>query len=316
VYLYVSALAQSPTTAPAGHQAGVASRLIQHCRSVPRGIKQCTPKSTSSCTATFDGAHRLSGRRSAPSHPALPPGAPWHQAAHAREHQHLPSRPRWRQPVIRPTQCTIASGAAAGAPMHQTAHAREHQLLHCRSRLCQPAIRPMQRTEHCRPMSRDSRRTKQRTPRSTSSSSAAFDGAHHPSGRRGAPSHPALPPNAPRHQAAHAREHELLHSRPRRRPPAIRPTQRAVASGAAARCPEAPSISARQGAPAPSQPSPTALAGHQANAARRLIRRCRLVPRGTKQRTPESTSSCCTALTFSICSCTDTHQRNQQLRRP
>jgi hypothetical protein len=234
VYLYVSALAQSPTTAPAGHQAGVASRLIQHCRSVPRGIKQRTPKSTSSCTATFDGAHRLSGRRSAPSHPALPPGAPWHQAAHAREHQLLPSRPRWRQPAIRPTQRAIASGAAAGAPRHQTAHAREHQLLHCRSRLCQPAIRPMQRTEHCRPMSR---RTKQRTPRSTSSSSAAFDGAHHPSGRRGAPSHPALPPNAPRHQAAHAREHELLHSRPRRRPPAIRPTQRAVASGAAASAP-------------------------------------------------------------------------------
>jgi hypothetical protein len=81
------------------------------------------------------------------------------------------------------------------------------------------------------------------------------------------------------------REHQLLHSRPRLRRPAIRPTQCADASGAAARCPTAPSR-ARRGAPAPAQPSLVALTGHQADAERRLIRRCRPVPRG------DSHSSC------------------------
>jgi hypothetical protein len=111
------------------------------------------------------------------------------------------------------------------------------------------------------------------------------------SGRRSAPSHPALPPGVPAHQAAHAREHQLLHNRPRGRRPAIRPTRLAVASGAAVRCPKAPS-SARRGAPAPAQPSPAAPAGHQADAVHRLIRRYHPVPKGTKQRTPGSTSSC------------------------
>jgi hypothetical protein len=122
--------------------------------------------------------------------------------------------------------------------------------------------------------------------RSTSSCTAVPGVAGRPSDRRGAPLHPALPPGAARPQAAHAREHPLLHSRLRRRQPAIRPTQRAIASGssgAAAQCPEAPSS-----APAPALSSPTAPAGHQADVAHRLILRGRPVPQGIKQRT----SSC------------------------
>ena len=84
---------------------------------------------------------------------------------------------------------------------------------------------------------------------------------------------------------------QLLHSPPRRRPPAIRPAWQVVSSSTAARCPEA-SSSARQRAPAHAQPLSTAPTGHQADAARRRIRRCRPVPRGTKQRMPGSTSSC------------------------
>jgi len=153
------------------------------------------------------------------------------------------------------------------------------------------------------------RGTKQRMPGSTSSCTAVPYVAGRPLGRRSAPMHLALPPSAPRHQAAHAREHQLLHRRPRwrrpairpaaharehpllhsrlrRRQPAIRPTQRAIASGssgAAAQCPEAPSS-----APAPALSSPTAPAGHQADVAHRLILRGRPVPQGIKQRT----SSC------------------------
>ena len=76
--------------APTTQQADAAHRLIRCCRPVSRGTKhQRTPGSTSSFTAVSDGASRPSGQRSAPSHPALPPGAPRHQTAHAREHQQL-----------------------------------------------------------------------------------------------------------------------------------------------------------------------------------------------------------------------------------
>jgi hypothetical protein len=67
----------------------------------------------------------------------------------------------------------------------------------------------------------------------TSSCAVVPDRARRPSGRHGAPSHLARPAGAPRHQAAY----QLLRCRrPRRRPPAIRPTRRTVSSAAAARC--------------------------------------------------------------------------------
>jgi hypothetical protein len=208
-----------------------------------------------------------------------------------REHQLLHSRPRRRRPAIRPTQCAVASGAAArcseapssarqGAPaptQPSPAAPAGHQAVAARCLI-----------QCCRPVPLG---TKQHTPWSTSSCTAILGGAGRPSGRRSAPSHPALPPGVPPHQAAHAREHQLLHSRPQWRRPTITPTQSAVASGAAARCPTAPS-SARRGAPAPAQPSPATPAGHQADAVRRCIRRCRPVPHGTKPRTSGSTSSC------------------------
>jgi hypothetical protein len=219
-------------------------------------------------------------------HLARPPSAPRHEAAHAREHQLLNSRPRRRRPAIRLTQRAVSSGAAAQCS-EAPSSARQGAPAPAQPSSASPAGHQADAARLCIWRGRlVPRGTKQRTPGSTSSSTAVPGGAGRPLGRRSAPLHLARPPSAPRHQAAHAREHQLLHSRPRWRQPAIRPTQRAIASGssgAAAQCPEAPSS-----APAPALSSPTAPAGHQADVAHRLIRRGRPVPQGIKQRT----SSC------------------------
>jgi hypothetical protein len=189
-------------------------RCIRCCRRVPRGTKQRTPGSTSSGTAVPGGAGRPSGRRSALSHPVLPPGTPRHQAAHASEHQLLHSRPRWRRSPIRPTQRAVSSGATAWGPKapssaRQGAPAPAQQSKVASAGHQADAARRCIRC--CRPVLQC---TKQCTPGSTSSCTAVPGGAGRPLGRRSAPSHPALPPGAQRHQAAHAREHQLLHSRP------------------------------------------------------------------------------------------------------
>ena len=220
-----------------------------------------------SCTVPHDGARRPSParRRGKSSHPALPLGALRHQAAHAREHQLLHSHFRRRPPAIRPTQRAVSSGAAARCPVAPSS-ARQGAPAPAQPSPASPAGHQADAARLCI-------RRCRRCPEAPSSArqgapAPALSFATAPANHQADAAHRALPPSAPRHQAAHAREHQLLHSRPRRRRPAIRPTQRAVSSGAAAQCPEAPS-SARQGAPAPAQPSPAVPASHQADAARR-----------------------------------------------
>ena len=149
------------------------------------------PLSTAPTGHQADAARRFIRR--------LPPSAPWHQAAHAKEHQLQHSRPGG---ASRPSGRRSAPSHPAlppSAPRHQAAHAREHQLLHCRPRWRRPAIRPTQRTKHCRPVPRG---TKQRTSGSTSSCTAVPRSEERRVGKecvlscrsRWSPYHPALPP--------------------------------------------------------------------------------------------------------------------------
>ena len=150
----------------------------------------------------------------------------------------------------------------------------------------------------------------------TSSCAVVPDRAHRPSGRHRA--HRLICRGRQVPQGTKA-PHQLLHfNRPRRCPPAIRPTRRTISSAAAAQCPKAPhqllccrprrrppaigptwrSVSSAVAAPrCPKalhqldlycRPRRRPRAGHRANAAHRLGRRGRHVPQGTKQHT----SSC------------------------
>ena len=90
---------------------------------MPQGIKQ----RTSSCAVVPDGAGRPSGRRGAPSHPARPPGAPRHQAAH----QLLRCRPRRCRPALRPTRRTVSSGQAVYCTNSWNKPPRSKPAAHC-----------------------------------------------------------------------------------------------------------------------------------------------------------------------------------------
>ena len=82
-------------------QRTVSFSVTARCLQAPSSARQGAP--APALTVVRNGAGRPSGRRSVPSHSALPPGALGHQAAHARAHQllHHPSR---RGPAaMRPT---------------------------------------------------------------------------------------------------------------------------------------------------------------------------------------------------------------------